>query len=311
MATDNDTELEQDVTPVNPEEGTADPAPQDLLKEEPVVPEGDKTPAPEWPEDWREQMSGGNEQVSRLLSRYRNPANVGKALHEARTRMSQQSTPAMPSLSDNPTEQEISEYRQAFGIPEEAGGYDVELPDYLEEDKELMDLFLEHAHDRNMSPNAVQSAVDWYSEYQMAVEQDRNEYGQTHRNETEDYLRQEWGSEFRGNLNAVTQYINNVLGEEVANELRTFRNEHGATLGNDARFLQLLVQPAIDSMGANSVYAGDDTSVAQSLNERKDELLQLQLTDPEKYKSDTVQSELNKIYERISRIGSSGSQAQG
>ena len=309
MATDNDpaVELEQQTPATTP--APADP-PQDLLNDDPK-PTADPAPGTTWPNDWRDQMSGGNEQIAKLLSRYRSPQNVGKALSEARVRLSQQSSPTLPALSENPTEQEITEYRQALNIPEEASGYEVNLPEYLQRDEELMGLFLEHAHERNMTPTDVQSAVDWYSDYQVAVEQDRNAYAQEHRNATEDQLRQEWGSEYRGNLNAVTQYLNNVLGEETANELRTFRDQNGAVLGNDARLFKLLVQPAIDAMGANSVYAGDDVSVAQSLNERKDELLALRLSDPDKYKSDAVQTELNKIYARIARINPPTSQAQG
>ena len=142
MATDNDpaVELEQqtpapDVTPADPPAVTPAPAdpPQDLLSGDPE-PIADAAPNTAWPDDWRDQMSGGNEQIGRLLSRYRSPQNVGKALNDARVRLSQQSSPTLPVLSENPTEQEITEYRQALNIPEESSGYEVHLPEYLQRD---------------------------------------------------------------------------------------------------------------------------------------------------------------------------------
>lgn len=310
MITDSDTAVELGQQAPEPTT-TPDPAPASTPEPTPSLLSEDPTPADAvssgaFPNDWRDQMSGGDEQLAQMLSRYRSPENVGKALKELRVRMSKQSSPTVPALSENPTEQEVTEYRQAFSIPEESSGYEVTLPEELQRDEELMGMFLDHAHKNNMTPTAVQAAVDWYSAHQITTEQDRNEYAHQHRNETEDLLRQEWGSDYRGNLNAVQQYLDNVLGEEAASELRSFRNERGALISNDAQFLKLLVQPAIDAMGANAVYAGDNASVAQSLEERKQELMALRLSDPRKYNSDAVQTEMQQIYSRLNRVKPTG-----
>lgn len=260
--------------------------------------------------DWRAEMSGGNEEYLKALSRYTNPEAATKALIDAKKALRER-TPEVTTLTEDSTEEEVKAYRKAMGIPEEVGGYETGFSEGFEvsdADQALFDNFKQTAHNANFTEPQLKAAAEWYENLTAETEQARNEHEHNVRVETQAELRAEWGGEYKSNINALNTFIsNNMDGDtEAASELMNLRLESGDRLGDHLPFIRMMVGPALDHVGPNAIFSGDTQKTAMDLEARKNELLQLQLSDPQQYKSEPVQRELADIYAKKDKLENLG-----
>lgn len=274
-----------------------------------VTAEAPETAAPEAPSfDWadmRGAMTGGDEGMEKVFGRYRSADAFAKAFMAQRQKLSERAEPAIPTLDENSTPEDIAAYRQAMGIAENVDDYGVNFGEGFEMadgDAEVLTAFKEHMHSSNVPPNAAQAAVEWYQNLVETDRQAKNEMADTVHSEASDALKAEWGREFDANQNAIKSYLNESLGAERADEMREMRMADGSYLMDNPDVLRLLVQPASDYMGGDLMVAGDQATAAKTLNERKNELMALRLSDPVKYKSDEVQEEVAGIFAKLGRL---------
>jgi hypothetical protein len=282
---------------------TTESAPTDAPAAEAPAEATPEAPALEWA-DIRTALSGGDEAMDKVIGRYRSLDAFGKAFMAQRQKLSERA-PELPTLGENPSDEEVAAYREAYGIPAEVDGYEVtfgEEFDHSEADQGILDGFKAAMHESNVPPGAAQAAINWYQNLVETDRQAKNEMADTVGDESANALKAEWGREFDGNVAAVQNYLNQSLGEEQAEDLRSLRMEDGSFLMDNADVLRLLVQPAIDYVGPNSIIGGDVATAAKTLNERKDELLSMRLNDPNKFKSEGIQEELADIYGKLSRL---------
>jgi hypothetical protein len=157
-----------------------------------------------WPDDWQSRLSKGDEKLAKQFGRYASPEAVGEALIAAQNKIrSGQLTQALP---ENPTEDELKSWRKDNGIPEAPDKYDLKFDSGLvigEEDKPIIDSFLETAHGKNLNPDQAKAAVEWYYQEQERQEQAIQEQDNEQRQEALDALNVEWGANFRPNINRV------------------------------------------------------------------------------------------------------------
>lgn len=256
--------------------------------------------------DWREEFSGGDEKLKKVISRYRSPKQVAKALADAKSYIrSNKSGVNIPG--DDATEEEIAEFRKAMNIPETADDYEVSWADGAEPteaDKAILETFADSMHKANATPGQLQAAVDWYNDQLKNLNQQRLEARYNAQVETQSELKAEWGGEYRSNLNAIKQFIVGQMGgdEDAATDLFRTPLEDGSLLGDHLPFIKLLATPAVDYVGPNAIFSGDTKQTTVNLEQRKDELLQLRNTDPDKYKSDAIQTELQGIYQKLEKL---------
>ena len=256
--------------------------------------------------DWREEYSGGDEKLKKVISRYRSPKDVAKALADAKNFI-RSNKAVVPEPGDDATPEEIAEYRKSMNIPESAEEYEVswgEGGEPTETDKAILDTFASEMHKANATPKQLQAAVDWYNDQLKAVNQDRMEHRYNTQVETQSELKAEWGGEYRANLNAIKQFIVGQMGgdEDAATNLFRTQLEDGSLLGDHLPFIKLLATPAVDYVGPNAIFSGDTKQTQLNLEQRKNELLEFRRTDPEKYKSDAIQTELQGIYEKLEKL---------
>lgn len=276
---------------------------------EPTVGGGEETitQTPEPTEfDWRAEMVGDNDEYAKALSRYRSPEAVTKALIEAKKALRER-TPEVATLTEDSTEEEVKAFREAMGVPEAVDGYEVGFSEGFEvseTDQVMYDSFKQAAHEANFTPAQLQKATEWYENLTAETQQALNENEHNTRVETQAELRSEWGGEYKSNINALNTFIANNMDNDAdaARELMETRLENGARLGDHLPFIRMMVGPAIDHVGPNAIFSGDVQKMSMDLDARKNELLQLQLTDPQKYKSDPVQQELAGIYAQKEKL---------
>lgn len=262
----------------------------------------------DWPEDWRKKLAGDDEKLAKRLERMKSPKDVVQSWRALEQKMS--SGEVKQTLPDDATEEQIAEYRKENGIPETSDGYLENLPDGLvigEDDKEAVGSFLEAVHAKNASPDFVASALDWYyktKEDEVAAQSDADKEVQK---ATEDALRSEWGNEYRGNINAITSFLDAAPTDEDGNSLKDLlmgaRLADGTPLGNNAMALKWLLGIANDVNPAGFIAPGSAKTQAEGVDEEIAEIEKVMRTDRTRYdKDEKMQARYRQLLEAQEKL---------
>lgn len=244
-------------------------APQTALDNpgDPVV-----TVQADWPTDWREKMAAGDEKTLNMLKRHGDLGSLAKKLREQDTLIS--SGQVKKPLDANATAEQVAAYRKDNGIPDAPTGYYDKLPDGLvigEVDKPYYDGFMEFAHEKNLAPDLVATVMDGYHKILERQQADfETEVKQT-RMVCEDALHKEWGSEFRGNMNATRNFVVGFFGEQ-ANDILSARKPDGTLLFNDANMIKAFHNVVREVNPVGDLMSVTQGSQMQSVQGRLDEL---------------------------------------
>lgn len=252
----------------------------------------------------REVLAGGDEKLLSSLERYKSVDAISKAFREARNAAKQAGKPI--ALSEKASEEEVKAYREAMGIPQEAKDYPVTFRQDFQpsdEDNAILDSFKEYLHSKNADPRAAGAALEWYQDFATAQRQELNANLAKVAKETQSSLRNEWGGEYDGNINAASELMKSHLGEDGFGEMMNLRLMDGSRLQDNIAFVKMMAQLGGDYYGGNAIMTGDIETTSKTLQERKDELMALRASDSTKYFSDEVQGKLQKINAQLAKIG--------
>ncbi len=167
-----------------------------------------------WGDNWREEMSGGDDDVAKAIARYGSPKGVARALREAQATISA-GAKKLPK-PDGKDEKALSEWRKAEGIPEDPTGY--KLPEtvtkrMVEEDKPILSSFTEFAFQKGARPDVVEIASEWYVNMAEAAQAKQSEADKMASEEAEDALRKDWAhGEYKANTTIAHRWIESVPG---------------------------------------------------------------------------------------------------
>lgn len=193
-----------------------------------------------WPDDWREQMAGGDAELAKMLKRYASPNSVTSAFKNLRTRLD--SGEFKKPLAADATDDEKAAYRKDNGIPDKPGDYG--LPDGLqvaEVDKPIIDAFKNFAHERNWTPQMVKEVVAWRYAAREQENEQMYERDQQFRQSNEDALRAEFGPEYRGNINGLGQFMSQTFGKDLTAAIFSARLGDGSLAGNNSDFIKGMI----------------------------------------------------------------------
>lgn len=204
-----------------------------------------------WPENWRDEMAGGDEKERKRLDRFASPADVYKSNREMEKKLS--SGKFRADLPEKPTEEQLAAYRKEMGIPED-GKYDVEIGGgfvWSDEDKPALDFFAQRAHELNIPQGEFKKSLQIYADLQNKAVAETVERDKAVWKETEDALRAEWGHEFRANMTMLER----MFPPEIVEDVFTARGGvSGVKLGGSKEFLNFLV-------GFMKKYAPEETII--------------------------------------------------
>jgi hypothetical protein len=192
------------VTPT-PESPAAAPV---VAQEAPVV---EKPVTPTWRDDWRQALAKGDQKELERLQRLASPEAVYDAYRSLEKKMSGLKVP--PSLPDNPTPEQVAEYRKQVGVPEKPEGYLEKLPEGLvigEEDKPAMTMLAEALHAKNVSPDVLATVVDTYYKIIEHNQEEMVAAQQQLKQQASDALRAEWGADYRPTINSIKAMLDGV-----------------------------------------------------------------------------------------------------
>lgn len=237
---------------------------------------GESKVTSDFPETWREIMSGGDPKALSYFKRYASPANVGKALLGLRSKMDAGEivrTKPEGDPNDPKHVEALNEWRAQAGVPEKPDGYLEKVPDGLvigEDDKPHVESFIKDMHGADAPPGYVHKALQWYAGVKEQNAQARAEADKTFRVQAEDSLRSEWGPEYRPNINGVRSMFQNYGNDGLLDKFFGARMADGTPLGDDPDTLRFLVSldkqinpqgtvPPPDSVAGKAMASEKDT----------------------------------------------------
>jgi len=226
----------------------------------------------DWPENWRAKLAGDDtDTLKRLEKQFQTPADVWKHMRALELRQSELKKP----LPDNPTPEQVAEYRKENNIPEAPDKYDLTLPEGFvigEQDKPLVNEFLKDMHAANASQETVKHALAAYYKLVGGQQAQIEEQDTNFRSSSEDALRNKWGGDFKRNVNMVTSLLS-MAPEGVKDRILGGRTAEGRLMGDDPGVLEFLNALAREVNPASTVVSG---AGPQAIEQITTELAELQ-----------------------------------
>ena len=265
----------------------------------------------DWPSDWRQKLSGQDTEALKTIERFSSPLDLWKSYHSLRTKLSEGQQ--VSKLPDNPTPEQLTEYRKSVGVPEKAEDYKIELPNGLvfsEADKPLVDAFKEVAHANNLNPQTVNQMLAWYTDQQQITQAQMNDRDEQNRAKVEEGLRREWGPEYKTadgqngkNLNAIGNLFSDAP-EGLFDTILSARDADGMLLGDNPNFIKWAASLGREIYPtATLIPFGADA--AKGVLDRKAEIETLMGNGKSEYwkgpKADALQTEYRELLETIER----------
>lgn len=237
-----------------------------------AAPAPDAAATGEWPADWRKRIAGEDEKVIRQLERFASPKALADSYRELSGKLSRGELRA--PLAKDATPEQVTEWRKANGIPETPDKYDLTLADGTvigEADKPAVNAVVAAMHAEHATPAQVKATLATYFKFRETETQRLQEQDVAHTDETAAALRDEWGGEYRKNVNIVKSFIESAP-DGVGEKLLSARTTDGRALANDPSVIRWLNSLAREINPAASVVPGSGDQ-AKAMN---DEIAQIE-----------------------------------
>ena len=220
-------------------------------------------PATPDPDAWttkRATYANGDEKILARLSRYSSEKDMVNALIAAQNKISSGGLRA--PLPENPTPEEMAAWRAENGVPLTQKDYGVKVPDGA--DPAQTEEFLATAHELNMTPAQVEKMIAWKTTTDQKAMEQRAELDASARQAGTDELRQDWGPEYKLNINLVTGLLD-AAPQGVKEQLMGARLANGTLFGNDPNSLRWLASLAREINPTATVVPGSGVNAAQAI----------------------------------------------
>lgn len=293
---------------LNIDPAPADPAPAPTVLE-PVV----NDPAPEpsepvdyfgtAPEDWRSQMlskAGYQEgddfdKALKQLERVSDMGVLGKNYLEAQAKI--RAGEISNGLPENPTDDQMADYREAHGIPQTPEEYQLTLEDGLElgeGDEEVMKDVYQIAHANNVSPQVISDITNSMLKHEQAKVDARISQDGIDTQMSEKQLKEAWAGDFTTNLNMVKGLVNQ-LPATIKEQFESARMPDGKAVFNSPEMMVAMADWARKINPAATVVPNSNNPM-QTMN---DEISKLEgmMGTPEWYKDIESQNRYQSLIE--------------
>ena len=248
-------------------------------------------------QDWRDPIAGDDLKFKSQLERFKSPADFGNAFRESQQKI--RSGQFREPLGPDATEQDIAAYRQQNGIPSDPNGYLDNLPENLvvgEDDKEIMGDFMSALHEVNAPPEVAHKAIEWYNQFAEQQQEQLAEMDSSHHQESEDYLRREWGGDYRQNVNLISAFIEKTFPAEVKDSLLNARDPSGRAIMNIPGVMESFAEMARANLHPMAL-PGQTNDPRQTVEDEISEIEDVMKNDRARYnKDEKMQERLRELY---------------
>ena len=222
--------------------------------------------------NWREPFADGDEKSAKMFERYLTPADLGKSLIEKEA-LIRASTMLKP-LADDHNDDDLKAYREQQGVPAEFEGYYDNLAKGLvigDDDKAIVDSLVKELHEEDASQAVVNRMLGWYNKWEESLTGEMDALDKSQKAETEDLLREQWGSDYRANETLAAHFIQGLPKEKQA-ELMGARMSDNRTLANDPEIAQWMAKMSRELYGTQVFVSSGGNTALQNRDTRKKEL---------------------------------------
>jgi hypothetical protein len=254
--------------------------------------------------NWREDFARGEDgevdtKFLSSLERYENPRALGSAFREQRSTISSGQYKQAPG--PDASEDDVKHFREANGIPLESDGYLENLPDGLvlgEDDKEIFSNFAGAMHEMNVEPAVMHKVIEWYNGFAEQEQDALAAMDNEHHQATEDQLRQDWGSDYRANINLVGALIETTFGEEIAPSILNARDQEGRAIMNIPGVLEGLATISRQLNPVAAIAPQTGRTAAETMEEEIEGIEKFMRTNRAEYNKDQkMQDRLKELYQ--------------
>lgn len=258
-------------------------------------------------DDWRARIAGDDAKLAGYLARI--PSEKALAEQVKRYNDDLKAGKLVKPLPENPTDEEIAAHRKAQGVPDKPDAYMTTLPDGLvvgDDDKPFVDQFLGSMHKAGAPPAMVNAAIESY--YAIVDEQAAaaSEASNAAKNASIEALRDEWGPDYRRNLNVMTGFIDTLPGP-VAEAFKFGKGADGLPLGYNADVLKWLTAQAMEANPLATVVPGAGANQASAIADEIAAIERRMETDRAAYfKDDKAQARYLELIEARDKIAARG-----
>lgn len=266
----------------------------------PAAPDAGTAPKGEeswWKPDWRDQIAKDDKTVKNILGRYATPADAIQSAIEIRKKISAGEI-KMPLPKDAKPE-DIAKWRADNGIPESPDKYELKLRDGLsigKEDKPIIDGFLKTMHEKNTPPELASAAVDWYYGEIERQTEERAVKDKALASEAQEVLREEWGPEYRTNLNVV-QNLLSTMPKDVAEDFQFGRLANGTPIMASPAAIKWLLNMNLQLNPHSKVVGNTAGNPASAIDDQIAAIEKTMRTDRKAYdKDEKMQQRLRDLY---------------
>lgn len=258
-----------------------------------------KTVEAKWPDDWRDQMAGGDDKTRKLLERYSSPSAVSNALAAAQQKIrAGELRPAFPK-DGKPEDQ--ARWRAEMGLPESPDKYEIKVDGVDQWDPDTVKGLKEVSHRLNLKPEDVNELTRWYAEDLQRRTDAQNTEDQSFKEESEDALRAEWGNDYRGNIERINNLLNGAPSG-VKDELLGARLSSGKALASHPGVISWLVNLSRELFPAATVVPAGGAN-AKGVEDRIREIEKVMQTDRKAYnKDEAMQKEYRDLVDMRERM---------
>lgn len=251
---------------------------------------GDDAPVKEgpstWPDDWRAKLAGEDTKQLKQLEQYTDPTALWKKTKSLEKKLNEKASAAYSPPKDA-TPEEVSAWRKERGIPDKPESYleAIKLPkgEVLGDlDKPIVEGFAAAMHNHNATPGQVAAAYDWYRSFQQAQSDLEAETDAQFKQQARDTLRDEWGADFKANLNASASLFRDMPGD-VRDRLLAGRTSDGRLVGDDPAIVKWMASLALEVNPAYKVVPSTASDTGKTMEDEINHLRQLMAKDTSEY----------------------------
>ncbi len=158
-----------------------------------------------------------DEKIRNVASRYNTTEDLAKAVYDLRGKLSSARNEKASPPDEEADEVEISEFREAFGIPEDPSGYDffeLEGEYDTEENREEIGRWQKLFHDNNVPSEAAAAILEMYGADVIAAKEAEIAADAQYAEQTQAELKKAWGAEYDTNVAFANQAVATLFGDD-------------------------------------------------------------------------------------------------
>jgi Tfp pilus tip-associated adhesin PilY1 len=246
-------------------------------------------------------MAGGDEKKMNQLKRFTDVGKLSEAYFNAQEKIRAGET--SNGLPDNPTDEQLTAYREANNVPATAADYALSLDEGLvlgEMDEGIMKGVYDVAHQNNVSNEAVSQMTNAMLkgrelESQMLTKQDGLDVQNSNA-----MLRDNWGQDYEMNVGLV-QGVLGSLPESVRDDFASARLADGTAVFNSPEMMNFFAEAARAINPAATVVPAGTGNPTQAVTGRIAEL-EGKMSGDGWHKDSASQKELLNLYDARERL---------